>query len=145
MISTNPIEKFRKKFDVVSLFVICNGKILMLKRQINKPHEKTWGPPAGKVDKGESIEQAICRETFEESGLKIQEDQITKHQKSYFVRHGNIDFMFYVFAVKIKNKPEIILRTIEHSEHAWFTPQETLEIDLVQDEDVVIRNYFLED
>ncbi len=145
MISINPIENFNKKFEVVSLFTIYDGKILLLKRQKNKPQEKTWGPPAGKVDNGESLEQATCRETFEETGIKIEADQITKYKKRYYVRHGSIDFMFYVYAIELDRKPEVMLRPAEHSEHSWFTPQEALGIDLVQNEETPIADFFFED
>ena len=142
MISINPIENFNKKFEVVSLFTIYNRKILLLKRQKNKPQEKTWGPPAGKVDNGENLEQAICRETFEETSIKIETDQITKYKKCYYVRHDDVDFVFYVYAIELNRKPEIILRPAEHSEHSWFTPQEALGIDLVQNEETPITDFF---
>ena len=94
------------------------------------------------MDNGETLEVATCRETFEESGIKIDVDQISKHEKSYYVRHGKIDFMFYVFVIELEIKPEIVLRSQEHSEHSWFTPEEALEINLVPDEDIVINNFF---
>lgn len=144
MISNNLIENFNKKFEVVSLFIIYNGKILLLKRQKDKPQEKTWGPPAGKVDSKESLEQATCRETFEETGIKIETNQIFKFKKNYYVRHGNIDFIFYVYAVKLDVKPLIELRPNEHSEYSWFTPQEALGIKLVQDEKTPITDFFFE-
>lgn len=143
MISLNPIKNFNKQVDVVSLFVVYNGKILLLKRQKNKPHEGTWGPPAGKGDDGENLEQAICRETFEETGIKITPDEITKDEKRYYVRHDNIDFMFYVYSIKLDKEPKVILRSIEHSGHAWFTPEEAMKLDLVQDEEVPIADSFL--
>lgn len=142
MISNNPIENFNKKFDVVSLFIIYNGKILLLKRQKDKPQEKTWGPPAGKVDNGESLEQATCREAFEETGIKIKIDQIIKFKKKYYVRHGNIDFIFYVYAVEMDTEPLIELMPTEHSGYSWFTPQEALTVKLVQDEETPITDFF---
>lgn len=144
MISLEPIPDFNKKFNVVSLFVIHEGKILLLKRQKNKPQAGTWGPPAGKADTDENLEQAICRETLEETGIKVTRDQITKAEKHYYVRHGNSDFMFHVYSVYLDKKTKITLRSIEHSECAWFTPEEAIKLDLVQDEEVPITDFFLE-
>lgn len=142
MISLKSIKNFNKKFDVVSLFVIYKGKILLLKRQENKPHEKTWGPPAGKGDASENLEQSICRETFEETNIKITSEEITKAEKHYFVRHGDIDFMFHVYYVELSDKPKVILRSVEHSHYDWFTPKDALDLDLVQDEEVPIIDFF---
>jgi len=142
MISFDPINNFNKKFDVVSLFVIYNGKILLLKRQKNKPHEGAWGPPAGKSNDGESPEQAVCRETFEETCIKVMPNKIVKYAKNYYVRHGSIDFMFHVYSVESDKEPNVILRPVEHSDCAWFTPQEAIKLDLVQDEEVPIADFF---
>jgi len=143
MISLSPIKKFNKKFDVVSLFIIYDDKILLLKRQKNKPYEGTWGPPAGKGDNGENLEQAICRETFEETGIKVTSNKIIKDKKHYYVRHSDVDFMFHVYSVKIDKEPQVTLRPIEHSDYAWFVPKKAIKLDLVQDEEVPITDFFL--
>lgn len=142
MISVDPIENFNKKFDVVSLFVVCDGKILLLKRHENKPQAKTWGPPAGKVDSGENLVAAVARETFEETGIRVREDQLIDYRRCYYVRHGDLDFMFYAFAVELNGRPDVILRPAEHSEHSWFTCEETLGLELVEDEEVPIGDFF---
>ncbi len=141
MISIDPIENFNKNFDVVSLFVVHDGKILLLKRQENKPQEKTWGPPAGKVDSGEDLKVAVIRETFEETGIKVEMGQIINYKKCYYVRHGAVDFVFYAYAVELDRKPEVILRLAEHSEFSWFTTEEALELELVEDEKVPISDF----
>lgn len=143
MISINPIENFNKKFDVVSLFIICDGKILLLKRQKNKSHEGTWGPPAGKADDGESLDEAVCRETFEETGIAVEESKLIRHETFYYVRHESLDFVFHVFALELDKRPEVALRPVEHSEYSWFMPKEALGLDLVQDEEIPISDYFM--
>jgi ADP-ribose pyrophosphatase YjhB (NUDIX family) len=42
-------------------------RLLLLKRSDNQ----YWGPPSGAVELGELIEETARRETFEETGLKI--------------------------------------------------------------------------
>lgn len=142
MISTEPIKDFDKMFDVVSLFIICGDKMLLLKRREDKPQGGAWGRVAGKVDAGESLEKAILRETLEETGLQITVRQITKYAKNYYVRHGDTDFIFYVFVLELPECPQITLSDREHSEYSWFTPQEALALDLVQDEEVLVADLF---
>lgn len=144
MISTEPIKDFDKMFDVVSLFIICDGKILLLKRREDKPQGGSWGRVAGKVDAGESLEKAILRETLEETGLQLTAKQIKKYAKNYYVRHDDTDFIFYVFILELAECPQIILSDREHSECSWFTPQESLALDLVPDEEVPITDLFFD-
>lgn len=144
MISTEPIKDFDKMFDVVSLFIICNGKMLLLKRQEGKPQGGTWGRVAGKVDAGESLEKAILRETLEETGIEATPKQISKYAKNYYVRHKDTDFVFYVFIMELNEYPHITLSDREHSQYAWFTPQESLALDLVPDEEIPIADLFFD-
>lgn len=55
-------KNFTPKFEVVSCFVEYKDEILLLLRQDHKPEGNTYGVPAGKVDAGETINQAMKRE-----------------------------------------------------------------------------------
>ena len=50
--------------------VVSNGRILLVKRR-KAPERGCWNLPGGKVDHLERVEDAIRRETFEETGLEI--------------------------------------------------------------------------
>lgn len=53
------------------------GKILIIKRSTNsKTNAGKWELPGGKVDQGESFDQALIREVYEETGLKIALDHV---------------------------------------------------------------------
>jgi 8-oxo-dGTP diphosphatase len=52
----------------VSALIIKDGKFLLLKR--NNPPFK-WGPPAGRVHKGENLIDAVLRETKEEANISV--------------------------------------------------------------------------
>ncbi|MDR3558310.1 MAG: NUDIX domain-containing protein [Candidatus Pacebacteria bacterium] len=76
MISRDKPEKFKEKFEVVSCFIEHDSKILLLHRQDHKPQGNTWGVPAGKVDKGETLTNAILREIKEEIELTIKPHEL---------------------------------------------------------------------
>lgn len=61
--------------DVVIGIVDKDGKILMIKRA-KKEGDLVWAFPGGKVEDGETKEQACIREVFEETGINIQIKQI---------------------------------------------------------------------
>lgn len=54
-----------------------NGKILIIKRSTgSKTNPGKWELPGGKVDQGESFDQALIREVYEETNLKISLDHV---------------------------------------------------------------------
>ena len=54
-----------------------NGKILIVKRSTDsKTNPGKWELPGGKVDSGESFDQALIREVYEETNLKINLDHV---------------------------------------------------------------------
>ena len=69
MISEVKPKNFAPKYEVVGCFVEHNGKILLLHRQDNILQGNTWGLPAGRIEPGESPEEAMVREIKEETGF----------------------------------------------------------------------------
>ena len=78
---------------VVSTSILQEGKVLMIKE--NKPIVKNkWNFPSGRVEKGEDILAAACREVKEETGLDVNLTHTTgiynfasstDHQSSYSI------------------------------------------------------------
>ena len=50
--------------------VVADGRILLIKRR-RPPEAGSWNLPGGKVGFLERVEDAICRETLEETGLRV--------------------------------------------------------------------------
>ncbi|MFB6830693.1 NUDIX hydrolase [Streptomyces hydrogenans] len=55
---------------VAAAIVVREGRVLMVRRRISEG-ELSWQFPAGKVEPGESREDAAVRETQEETGLDV--------------------------------------------------------------------------
>jgi ADP-ribose pyrophosphatase YjhB (NUDIX family) len=49
----------------------ADGRLLLVRRG-NEPDRGTWSLPGGRVEPGESAEDAVVRETLEETGLIVQ-------------------------------------------------------------------------
>lgn len=58
---------------VVGLIIERDGHILLLKRRPDDFLPNLWEIPGGHVDPGESLENALARELFEETGLRLAE------------------------------------------------------------------------
>jgi 8-oxo-dGTP pyrophosphatase MutT (NUDIX family) len=137
MISRTGIEGFSPKFDVVSVFIEHDGEILLLHRQDHKPQGNTWSMPAGKVEEGEVLLDALVREVEEETRMRFDSQQY-KYHGVYYVRYPEFDYRYHVYRLSIDKKPEIILNPEESKSFVWITPHEAFALDLIQHEDDVI-------
>jgi 8-oxo-dGTP pyrophosphatase MutT (NUDIX family) len=141
MLSRIPIKDFKKKYDIVSAFIEHDGEILLLLRQDHKPQGNTWAMPAGKVNVGEDMLDALVREIEEEIGVKTKREDYKFHE-SYYIRYPEYDNMYHVYHLLVKEKPEIILGLDEHKDYKWITPAESLRLNLIQDEDMSIKYFY---
>lgn len=49
--------------------LIEDGKILLVKQKVSQ--NRTWSLPGGRVEQGETLEEGVIRELFEETGLNV--------------------------------------------------------------------------
>jgi 8-oxo-dGTP pyrophosphatase MutT (NUDIX family) len=98
-------------------------KVLLLKRCDNTSWEpKKWALVGGKIDDGETPEEGAIRETFEETGL-----QLNEFIGDFVIRTGG-DHIEYVYVTTIEGEPAITLSD-EHDEYGWFTTEEIQNLD----------------
>jgi len=62
--------KFKNPKVTVDGVLLERGSVLLIKRK-NFPFQGLWALPGGFVDYGETVEVAVVREVFEETGLKF--------------------------------------------------------------------------
>ena len=55
----------------VGVLIRPDGDFLLTSRPGGKVYSGYWEFPGGKVEGGESVEQALCRELFEELGIEV--------------------------------------------------------------------------
>lgn len=108
----------RKITEVVGALIWQNGKFLICKRPANKSCALMWEFVGGKLEDGESKEQALVRECNEELA-------ITVGDLEYFceVSHVYPDITVHltIFNAKIvKGEPKLL----EHADFKWITPSE---------------------
>ncbi len=128
------IEKpktFDPLFDVVSCFVENRGKILLLLRQDTKPQGNTWGVPAGKREKGESIVDALRRELKEETGMIVPGDALQFIQE-VFVSYPEYDFCYHMYKLRAPSE-EIVIDPKSHKAFRWVKPTAAKGLPLIGD------------
>lgn len=137
-------ESFTPDIRVASVLVRVGGDILLLQRN-GGSSDDAWGPPAGKIDPGETPVEAAVRELHEETGIVTSVEFLSEAHDPMPVRHGARSILFFAFFLDLATKPEVRLEAREHQDFIWVSPSQALEdIRLVDDEDVSLRRAFPE-
>ena len=115
--SINYMDQRHTVFSAVYLFLKQNNKILLQKR-VNGWMDGFYSLPAGHLDGGETIKQAIIRETFEETGLIVKGNDL----EVIHVMHRLADREYIDFFLESKNYQGIpvIKEPDKYSELKWF-------------------------
>ena len=61
--------------DVTAAIIERDGKFLIAKRKKGKHLEGKWEFPGGKIEEGETPEECLCRELFEEFGIQAKVEE----------------------------------------------------------------------
>ena len=144
MIFEEQPENFNSRFEVVSIFCEHDGRFILLHRQGYKPQGNTWGVPAGKVDLGENIQEAILRELREETGMLLDKKQL-KYFRKIYVKYPEYDFIYHIFYSKLPEKYEVVVREDEHKDFIFATPEEAFNMPLIQDLNECIKLFYSKD
>ncbi|GAA0329855.1 NUDIX domain-containing protein [Bacillus carboniphilus] len=104
--------------------IVHNGKVLIIKRaQDAHVGGHTWECPGGKLEFGESLEEALIREAKEEVGLDIQVEELL--YATTFNTSSTRQVVLLTFRCSCKENT--ITLSNEHSEFYWANKDELYE------------------
>jgi 8-oxo-dGTP diphosphatase len=90
----------------VGAIILRKGTILLEKRA-NAPARGQWTIPGGVVEVGESLEDAVARETKEETGLLVQSARlIDVVDQVHFDKAGKIEYHYVIIDYIVKTRGE---------------------------------------
>ncbi len=105
----------------------ADGRILMTQRRADQSHAGQWEFPGGKIEPGETPEQAINRELREELGIEPCE---TCLQPFTFASHAYADFDL-LMPLYLCRQWDGFARAQEGQALKWVWPDKLTELDLV--------------
>ena len=107
-----------------------SGRFLIMHRTKTKTYmPDKWDIPGGSMEIGETPEQAIIREVFEETGLRVNPGRI-RFAFSNFTELPNRQTLQLVMETET-DQNTIRLNPAEHSEYRWVTTEEAKELPLI--------------
>lgn len=125
MIFDTPPHDFSPKVSVSACFIEFENTVLFLKRSQNVSQPGTWAIPGGKIEHGETPEQAICREVLEECGLCLSKP-IFLH--TVYIRYPDYDYIYHMFKQELDCKPNINLDLKDSDTYEWLTRSQVADL-----------------
>lgn len=105
--------------------IICRGdKFLLGKRPYCKSQGGMWEFIGGKIEPGETPEQALARECMEEIALPIMNARIRTS-----VTHAYSDRTIHLTLINCEPVSDAEPKALEHAELGWFTAAEAVTLD----------------
>lgn len=118
------VKKRNTWVPVVAALMRRQGKVLVGQRPEGSALAGTWEFPGGKIELGESPEEALARELKEELGIDA---EIGPLKFAAAHTYGKTGILFLFFEVKYWKGA---VKTQQHFELRWVTPKELRSLEL---------------
>ena len=80
---------------VAAALIVRDGEILIGQRRPDQPMALKWEFPGGKIEAGESPQQALARELHEELGITATIGALVTHIRHNYRHGGAVDLQFF--------------------------------------------------
>ena len=102
--------------QVADVVLVKDNKVLLV-QQIKESAKDLWSYPGGRVEEGETLEQAVVREVKEELGVELYNSTLFR---TYRITTPIGQLEINTFTGSIEDQ-EIILKEDELSAYAWYS------------------------
>ncbi|MFT4554005.1 MAG: 8-oxo-dGTP diphosphatase [Chlamydiales bacterium] len=122
----NTEAKMKNFRESVEAIVVKDGKMLLTKRADNcKVAPSVWNVPAGKAEKGENPDDAVVRECFEETGIKVSINHKAATRKTTIkVSEEDAERLYHTYILEPNDTDVTVILNNEHSEYVWVDQDE---------------------
>lgn len=106
----------------------ADDNALILRRSDTHPHiPLTSDLPGGEIEPDESPDAAVCRETFEETGILLHESDVEQVAKRQFEAFGR-EYDLYLFVARVARRPDVKI-SWEHDQYNWVPLEAVHDLD----------------
>jgi ADP-ribose pyrophosphatase YjhB (NUDIX family) len=105
--------------------VVFHGREVLLVKRANPPAQGQWSLPGGKLKLGESLLQGIRRELEEETGLRIEGQELLEVLESVWrADNGQVEFHYILFDYLCRSEQRRLRPGSDALDAAWFQPEQ---------------------
>lgn len=124
-------EFFRNVASAVGVMIMCEQKVLFIQRG-KAPQKGKWALPGGFVDIGETPEQAMVRECFEEVGFTFSAPPqfLGAWPNEYLYSNVLYHTLDMFFTLTLTQKPSLQLDNLEACDYRWVEFSELAALDI---------------
>ena len=122
----------KASINVVAAVICEDKKFLIAQRGRRKDYGLLWEFPGGKVEQGETLEEALLREIKEEIDVKI---VIEKKILTVPFADDSLDILLHYYLCKKIGE----IKLLEHENALWITKSEFLNFNMVPGDSQVIN------
>lgn len=112
--------------QVVAAVIIKDDKVFLARRAAHKDHAGKWEFPGGKIEQGESPQQALQRELLEELGVDV---KIHDAMESYVHTYPHLQIELLPYRTELLTED---FQLTDHDEVKWVPVSELMEYDLTE-------------
>lgn len=122
--------------EVVAAILERDGRILICQRTAQQSHPLKWEFPGGKVEPGESPQQALARELEEELAIRgAQSEEITRYQFSYPGKRPTL--LIFLRVTRFEGEPQNLI----FQDMRWEPPDRLAAFDFLEGDRDFIREW----
>jgi mutator protein MutT len=135
-----PPEGFAPTFEVSACFLRVGDEFLFVYSVPKNSYGSAWGVPGGKLEPGEAPEEALIREVWEETSVRLEAGKSRYFGKVY-VRYPEprLDFVYHMFEYALAEKPSLRINPGEHLAYRWVRLGDSFALTLIPGEAECIR------
>ncbi len=89
-------QEFKGVRFVAAALILRGGTVLICQRRADQPMAHKWEFPGGKMEQGETAEQALARELDEELSIRAEIGSRILHLRHTYRSGGAVDLQFFV-------------------------------------------------